>query len=113
MTLPKERFTKHVVSSDYRPKNSYTYWVTGRGHFPLDMLRYDACWPVSTTDALKIVTERPKTVTEARAARSIEMCSYQEPTVDRWSSFGWSVGKQRLDTPVEAIGEVDGSFIPK
>jgi hypothetical protein len=28
--------------------------VEGSGEFPIDMLRYDQCWPTDTADALKI-----------------------------------------------------------
>lgn len=28
----------------------YTATATGKGHFPWDMLRYDACWPTDSTE---------------------------------------------------------------
>jgi hypothetical protein len=48
-------------------------------------LRYDQCWPI---DAYKIG--------EGRDYRSVLMNSYKEPTIDRWSSFWWSVGPEQL-----------------
>ena len=52
------------------------------------MLHFDQCWPVTGDDAAKIV--EPASLAEPR---SIRMRSHQRPEKDRWSSFGWSVGK--------------------
>jgi hypothetical protein len=93
------RWTEEKLASDglaapatgRRPKIRYEYWVTGKGSFPLDMLRYDCAWPASGDDAPKINGNLwPST-------RSIRMRSYQEPTVERWSSFGWTCGTEKLD----------------
>ena len=64
-----------------RPAVMYTYWVTGKGPFPYDMLRYDQAWP------LERVGDLPRD-----GNRSIKLCSYKRPTVERWLSFWWSVG---------------------
>ena len=66
------------------------FYVTGKGEFPLDMLRYDCCYPYSGEDAAKFRT--PDTLEEYKALRTVRLvsCSYSGPTADRWSSFGWS-----------------------
>jgi hypothetical protein len=71
--------------------NAIKATITGSGQFPLDMLRYDSCWPSSSEDVNKIhdsfsdhhewsisVTRRPL---EKRKDK-------QYWTVDRWHSFG-------------------------
>ncbi|MCI0557519.1 MAG: hypothetical protein MN733_03410 [Nitrososphaera sp.] len=60
--------------------------VQGVGHFPLDMLRYDACWPYGTNDALAIPYDAQK-----GSPRTIELASHSLPTEARWRSFGWRV----------------------
>ncbi len=63
-------------------KKSYLFTVTGEGsNFPVDMLRYDRCWPATTDDAIAIVNE----------PREVRMGSNQYPTQDRWTSFGWQI----------------------
>ncbi len=56
------------------------------GQFPVDMLRYDSCFPVRTVDALNLV-ERAEEEREVYVARASE--SKKEPgwTVGRWRSF--------------------------
>lgn len=66
----------------------FQYTVTGKGHFPFDMLRYDACWPArpECVMVLEFQPERPN-----MDARKVVLRSDQAPTRDRWSSFGWQV----------------------
>ena len=61
---------------------SVVFYVAGRGEFPLDMLRYDSCWPVTDTGAL---IDRGQRRIKMACAKGIG------PTVDRWRSFGWTV----------------------
>ena len=57
--------------------------------FPVDMLRYDCCWPTRTEDAIKIaVSIRDKLTAEDGWIR---LTSIQTPHRDRWLSFGWRV----------------------
>ena len=56
--------------------------------FPYDMLRYDQCWPVTSEDAFKVVSDVDR--------RSIKMRSYRAPTIEHWSSFGWACGTEVL-----------------
>jgi hypothetical protein len=67
-----------------------TFTVTGSMSFPLDMLRYDACWPSSQDDVGELIAacghyrERPKPnwrITLTRYIRKGEL-----PTFDRCHS---------------------------
>lgn len=66
-----------------------TFKVTFRGHFPLDMLRYDMCFPDSEEDvaiiydSIAISPLKGTTVTLARWVRGKK----ELPTADRWESF--------------------------
>jgi hypothetical protein len=64
------------------------FTVTGTGRFPLDMLRYDSCWPATQDDVRRLDHWQEMT---GGAPRSVLMESANEPTRDRWSSFGWTV----------------------
>ncbi len=66
---------------------SHTATYEGRGDFPLDMLRYDACWP-STQDDVSIIDA-------VREVRRVSVTTYgvtaADPFTDaRWASFGWA-----------------------
>ena len=80
--------------------NYYTFKVTGNYDFPLDMLRYDACFPRTGDDAACIGYD----AADYRSARlagvpiEITLCHHDtrvfwEPTEARWSSFGWVVSE--------------------
>ena len=84
------RYTEHHLKADDRPRTRYEYIVTGAREFPYDMLRYDRCWPMTSSDVAKMF---PSAHGEPR---SILMCSYTQPTLARWSSFGWSCGVEKL-----------------
>lgn len=96
MVIMKARFIEHKLESTHeRPRRMYEYFVTGHGIFPFDMMRYDACWPARGEDAARLEWERMGE--RGRKLRSIKMYSYKEPTIDRWSSFLWSVGTEDLN----------------
>lgn len=59
------------------------FTVEGAGQFPIDMLRYDACWPSTQQDVAAI--ERIGT------RRRIQLRGITAPTAARWKSFGWAV----------------------
>ena len=86
------RYTEHRLTQDARPRTRFEYIVTGRSAFPLDMLRYDQCWPMSSSDVAKM----DAAISNPREPRSIVMCSYTQPTIERWKSFGWSPGVEKL-----------------
>jgi len=70
----------------------YCFTVVGSGSFPLDMLRYDACHPVSSTDAEKIGMQSNEGERFFKR-RSIELAGIRKPTEARWKSFLWTVDK--------------------
>lgn len=59
-----------------------TFRVEGAGDFPLDMLRYDRCFPAAGVDVETI---------RADGARRVTLLSDRHPTPARWDSFGWRV----------------------
>lgn len=71
------------------------FTVTGAMSFPVDMLRYDTCFPATSEDAVSIVlTERSlEQYLERRAIRLVKYGSTRADfaTVGRWASFGWKV----------------------
>lgn len=69
--------------------------VRGSTFFPVDMLRYDRCFPRNSQDAARISSHCDPSV--RREECDIEVCRYatsrreaENFTVDRWASFGWS-----------------------
>lgn len=72
--------------------SSATYFkVRGKGQFPLDMLRYDECYPVTPVDVEYI--ESRKRVDGKTVAREVSLATHKRfaPTEGRWESFGWTV----------------------
>lgn len=70
-------------------KKFYEFAVMGKGIFPLDMLRYDQCFPMSGADVEKMEDG------DYREIRTVRLCACShvnyQPTEGRWSSFGWPV----------------------
>jgi hypothetical protein len=68
--------------------------VTGRGRFPLDMLRYDRAYPVHPDDVRIIegasTDPDPVKVVVVTLRRWCES-RRDQPTEGRWQSFGWPV----------------------
>jgi len=60
--------------------------VVGGGPFPIDMLRYDSCWPLTQADA-NVLTW----ASSERRHISMQTVSPGGPTEARWESFGWKV----------------------
>lgn len=67
--------------------------VTGTGDFPVDMLRYDACYPRTTEDALKILGGYTFAFGERRTVELVRVSDSRSNgfTPGRWASFGWRV----------------------
>jgi hypothetical protein len=60
--------------------------VVGASSFPIDMLRYDFCFPDTQQDVNAMDVRGSRCVTlVSRAAHD------GVPTRDRWKSFGWEV----------------------
>ena len=66
----------------------YKYTVVGKSSFPLDMLRYDCCWPRTQDD----ITNLSVSAVDRKDTR-IQLTGIQFPTHARWNSFGWMVSK--------------------
>ena len=71
----------------------HTINVTGKGLFPLDMLRYDCAFPANPDSVSKMNYERAQfgSPPEARTIRlgavtTNKACPF---TPDRWRTFGW------------------------
>lgn len=70
------------------------FLVEGTGPFPVDMLRYDQCWPADAPSASSILEpiyvegggERPRKVIMRKVSET-----GVGPTVRRWESLTWRV----------------------
>ena len=79
--------------------------VKGNGIFPIDMLRYDSCFPLGEDDALKIqksvdvnaiVDGRACATIPVDETREIRLVKYSHSpnplwNEARWRSFGWEI----------------------
>lgn len=65
------------------------FTVFGKFPFPLDMLRYDSCYPNAESDSAKIHT----TFHKAGELVEVELAtrSTHAPSIGRWESFCWRV----------------------
>ena len=95
-----------------RPEpTSILFAVIGRGEFPTDMLRHDACWPADTTSARAIVERDmvfayPSNVERHRTVYLRHVSGWGDlaaPDVARWTSFGWGVELIRADRGGEDV----------
>jgi hypothetical protein len=70
-----------------------SFRVEGRYPFPIDMLRYDRCWPASSDDAARIDYSRLPGNREVYIIKLYMAADHAGavPTAARWSSFGWTV----------------------
>lgn len=76
--------------------------VSGRGAFPVDMLRYDDCVPLNFELVSDGYSERavliPGLGDKLLVARCVEFASGQGFTAARWDSFLWSVKAVNVET---------------
>lgn len=68
------------------------YTVRGRLPFPIDMLRYDACYPASEHDSAVI---RASIDDRGPEPYTVDVYARRPLTLGRWKSFGWDVMPQR------------------
>jgi hypothetical protein len=89
MSIGEQAITERKLDADERPRKIYTATFKGSGAFPLDMLRYDRCWPRNSDQipdmALQHFSRR------FLETRTVTVSSYQPFTIARWRSFGWDV----------------------
>lgn len=75
------------------PKEKLHYFVVeGTGTFPVDMLRYDSCWPLyesGAKSAYNILT--PESLKDRAQPRQVALMSRKPPMRARWQSFGWDI----------------------
>lgn len=69
----------------------YTYQVTGRLGFPIDMLRHDQAFPNGSDDAIAISFWASLMSKGSAKTPIINLCGLCEPTEGRWESFGWRI----------------------
>lgn len=72
-----------------------TFIVKGKGRFPIDMLRYDDCWPVTAVDSGMIedsLTGEAWT-SAIRKGYKVKLTTNKRygPTEERWNSFMFKV----------------------
>ena len=68
-----------------------TFVVNGRGAFPVDMLRYDHCYPETQADVDRAFCERGERVVHLVSRCGGKYAAEQVPTEGRWGSFTWHV----------------------
>lgn len=73
--------TRKLLPTD-RPRVRFEFIVEGSDTFPVDMLRYDACWPADMESASYML---------ARGRRKIRLASHVAPTPERWATFMWRI----------------------
>ena len=81
-------------------KSIITFTVSGNGDFPLDMLRYDSCFPLTTDDASNISRPRDERLSDTHRSVRLSIpaeCNRNYPSEGRWSSFGWVVTDVEFD----------------
>lgn len=82
------------------PNKLTTFVVEGQYPFPVDMLRYDACYPATSEDAVQLAESmnfirRNVLATQdlEKRTRTVKLTTQLQnrPTTGRWESFGWKV----------------------
>ena len=80
-----------------------TFSVNGSGYFPLDMLRYDACYPKGSDDVSRILASVDRELARPDGRREPIWLVHRgnertwQPTFGRWSSFLWGVSTTSID----------------
>ena len=69
----------------------HEFTVRGRTSFPIDMLRYDSCWPKSEARDSVAITASFQRIKGVKEERQVTLTGLREPTEGRWESFGWKV----------------------
>ena len=73
------------------------FTVVGSGEFPMDMLRYDGCWPIDSYSAHEMSVHAMVAANITRPRRvTLRAISRTAPTEGRWQSFGWPVEQESV-----------------
>ena len=67
--------------------NTTRFDVEGRGTFPMDMLRFDRCFPISHEASRNMEPD----ITSTRVVQLEAVSPRGLITPERWQSFGWTV----------------------
>lgn len=92
MKLQERPYTETIkVPAADRPRAITRRRYFGVQPFPLDMLRYDACWPTSQEDTVRLRSSRHGVELAVRdGLRGVTVSTWRkEFTEARWNSFGW------------------------
>lgn len=69
--------------------------------FPLDMLRYDSCWPAEPKDVSLMAQAMNRHYYFKKPGEEdnleITLKSPYHPTDERWASFGWTVTEVKTE----------------
>ena len=78
--------------------NHQTFTATWRGEFPLDMLRYDNCFPADSQAVSAIIASITGSSPLRRTAGLARFIRSQRtmPTAERWRSFGASISDIKI-----------------
>lgn len=68
-----------------------TFTVEGQLPFPLDMLRYDSCFPKTQNDVQTIESNSFQSGAKVRVELERYITGKDLPTSGRWQSMGWNV----------------------
>lgn len=82
---------KHEVTVE--PEGGFAF------SFPIDMLRYDCCYPRNGEDSARIISATSPILNRRGKVRVSVMTVANKgwkPTVARWRSFGWRVVEHRV-----------------
>lgn len=75
-----------------RARSMTKFTVKGRFPFPVDMLRYDSCWPANGESAAAI---HHSIARDGDREQSVTLLTWSTGiTPARWASFGWTVIEQ-------------------
>lgn len=78
-----------------RARSMTRFTVQGRYPFPMDMLRYDSCWPADTLSANAIgLSGSLRSIDDDKEPKITLLTWSTGITPDRWRSFGWTVIEQ-------------------
>jgi hypothetical protein len=77
-------------------KTVYTFFISGRGQFPLELLSDQECWPFKPRDALALRQIRAEENAELAHRyplldRVVALRSYKKPERGEWAAAGWPI----------------------
>jgi hypothetical protein len=94
LLLEERKENNKQIMEDVMKVYQQRWEVEGSMSFPVDMLRYDSCFPFSETESYKIIkcmegNNRGPVRVIVHRYRSSGMS--KEPNAQRWQSFGWKI----------------------